>query len=133
MVDWAAARAFTEEACATIFDVTACRAVAMKDGLSGNHPRQADPNRPAFDFLGTIDLQPPSDVLRRHEPSDPAAGSKAVSYDAVLSARVTDWPWRLQRLDIVEVGADRWRVEASEKDGSDRPAYYLMRARNVVS
>lgn len=132
MVDWAAALAFTETAVADTFDVTACTFSATKPGLSGNHAREADASRPAFTRMVTIHLQPPSDILRRHEPSDPASG-KTVSYDAVLTGRVTDWPWQPQRFDLVEADGQSWRVEASERDGSARPAFYLTRVRRAGS
>ena len=131
MVDWASVRAFTEASCAEIFDVTPCEAIATKPGLSGNHPREDDPSRPGFPFFGTIDLQPPGDLLRRHEPSDPASPGKAVSYDAVLTAHVGEWPWMLKKLDRVRAGGETWEVQASEKDGSNRPAFYLTRMRNA--
>ena len=132
MVDWAAARAFTEEACAGVFDVTPCTLTGMKAGLSLNHPETVDADRPAFGFLGTVDLQPPSDILRRANPSDPGVRGDTVSYAAVLSARVTDWPWRPVPRDRLTVGGKTYRIEASEKDGSDRPAYYLSEVRHVV-
>lgn len=133
MVDWGAARADLEAKVADIFDVTECQAVGMTNGLSGNHGRVADSNRPSFAFMGTIDLQPPGDLLRRHEPSDPASPGKVVVYDAVLTAHVVDWPWMLTRGDRVQGGGESFEVQASEKDGSNRPAFYLTRLRHVGS
>lgn len=132
MVDWAAVRAFTEETCAGVFDVTPCTITGMKSGLSSNHASTLDLSRPAFAFLGTIDLHPPSDIQRRAKPSDPGTRGDSVSYDAVLSARVTDWPWRPLPKDILKTADKTYRIETTEKDGSDRPAYYLTEVRHVV-
>lgn len=130
MVDWAAARAMLEEKTAEIFDVTPLRLQPRAGGVSVNHPSQDDPGRAPFDFLGTIDLEPPADRMPRHFPADPGAKSTAVAYDAVLTALVTGWPYRPHRGDLViemATGGTVWRIAASEKDGSSRPAWYLVR------
>ncbi len=126
MPDWASARAMLEESVAGVFDVTPCRLVGYKAGQSVNHPEQVvDDSRTAFDFLGTIDLQPPADRLTRQPPGDPGAPGATVSYAAVLTAHVGGWPWQPRRGDRVVSGNKTWRIEASERDGSSRPAWYL--------
>lgn len=119
-----------EEKTAEIFDVTPLRLQPRVGGVSVNHPAQDDPGRAPFDFLGTIDLEPPVDRLPRHLSADPGVRGGTVAYDAVLTALVTDWPYRPQRGDLVietATGGTTWRIAASEKDGSSRPAWYLVR------
>ncbi|MDO3434335.1 hypothetical protein QWJ46_16770 [Rhizobium sp. CBN3] len=130
MIDWEAARAFTQEACAEIFDYTPLRIQPRTGGVSVNHKTADDPDRVAFDFLGTIDLEPPADRMPRHLPGDPGVKNGTVAYDAVLTALTTEWPYQPKRGDLVieiAAGGVTWRIEASEKDGSARPAWYLVR------
>ncbi|MBB2841460.1 UNVERIFIED_ORG: hypothetical protein GGE64_005243 [Rhizobium etli] len=129
-MNWTAAIAAAEKRCAEVFDVTPLRLQPRKGGVSVNHPSQDDPDRLAFDFVGTIDLEPPADRMPRHMPSDPGVRGGTVAYDAVLTALTTAWPYRPQRGDLVietAAGGAVWRIAASEKDGSARPAWYLVR------
>lgn len=128
MVDWAAARALLEDGVAEVFDVTEFEMVPMANGLSVNHPRGRDPDRPCFAFLGTVHLEPPSDRVARFPVSDPGS-QKTVSYEAVLTAHVAAWPWfpvMRDRVVIVETG-QVFQIEAFERDGSNRPALYLSK------
>jgi hypothetical protein len=127
MVDWQAARAFTETACAEIFDVTDCQLIPMTTGLTVNHKGGPDPSREPFPFVGTIDLEPPSDRIARHLSNDPGSNAKTVSYDAVLSAHVGTWLYLPKRGDHIQSGTDTYKIAAIEKDGSSRPAWYLTR------
>ncbi|NGO64199.1 hypothetical protein G6N76_10970 [Rhizobium daejeonense] len=131
MVDWASARAMLEDTVAGVFDVTPCQLVGYRQGQSVNHGMQVDYSRPAFDFLGTIDLQPPADRLTRHPPGDPGTPGATVSYAAVLTAHVGEWPWRPRNGDRVVSGGRTWRIEASERDGSSRPAWYLSEVKHA--
>lgn len=135
MVDWADARAMLEEKVADTFDVTVLQLVAYRTGLSVNHPPAVDEDRPAFEFRGTIDLQPPADRISRHMPSDTAVRNESVSYAAVLTAHNGAWPWIPRNGDRVVRLSDgkAWIVGASEKDGSSRPAWYLVEVKHVVS
>lgn len=133
MVDWQAARAFTEAACAEIFDVTPCRLLPWSKGLDVNKKGGADPDRLPFDFMGTIDLEPPSDRIARHLPADPGPRNSTVSYDAVLSAHVGAWLYEPRRGDRVQTAKDLWQIAAKEPDGSNRPAWYLTRIGDAVS
>ncbi|KQV27597.1 hypothetical protein ASC97_04260 [Rhizobium sp. Root1203] len=130
MVDWEAARAFTFEACAEVFDYTLCRLQPRRRGLTANHVAGDDPSRLAFEFKGTIDLEPPSDRIPRHFSVDTGVKSGTVSYDAVLTALVTSWPYQPDRNDyVVDVAAGvTWTIVAKEQDGTARPAWYLSRA-----
>ncbi|NTF32309.1 hypothetical protein [Rhizobium skierniewicense] len=132
MVDWQAARAFTEAACAKIFDYTPCRLVARTTGPTVNHLEQDDPTRAAFDFLGTIDLEATTEMIRRYPSADPNSGNGVVSYDAVLSADINSWPWLPSIGDRVVTASKTWRVEASRKDGSSRPAWFLSEVKHVI-
>lgn len=132
MVDWAAARAFTELACAEIFDVTPCRLQPRRQGLTANHAENDDPDRQAFDFLGTIDLDPSGERLQRRRPSDPAVDGRNVVYDAILSAHVGGWPYFPRKGDHVLEGeggpsGKAWKIADKIQDGSNRPAWYLTK------
>lgn len=128
MVDWAAARDQLEEAVAEVFDVTELEMVPMANGLGVNHARGRDTSRQGFAFLGTVDLDPPSDRVARFPPGDPGS-QKTVSYEAVLTAHVAAWPWfPVMRDRVVVVGTGQvYQIEAFERDGSNRPALYLSK------
>ena len=128
-MDWEAALALTETTCAEIFDRTPCRLQPRAIGQSVNHPAGNDPGRVAFDFLGTIELEPPSDRLARHLSSDPGIQNGTVSYDAVLTALTVGWLFRPKRDDRIISGNVTWKVAASEDDGSMRGAWYLVKER----
>lgn len=129
MVDWEAARLFTQEVCSEIFDYTDIRLLPRKAGLTGNHAAGDDPGREPFDFRGTIDLEPPSDRIARHLSADTGIRNGTVSYDAVLTAHTASWPYRPVRGDyFVDIAkAETWKIVAKEQDGSARPAWYLAR------
>ncbi|MDI7864302.1 hypothetical protein MRS76_20395 [Rhizobiaceae bacterium n13] len=127
MVDWEAARAFTEQACSEIFDYTECQVQPRKPGVTVNHPTGNDPDREPFTFKGTIDLEPPSDRIPRHLSLDTGVRKGAISYDAVLAAHVGSWPYIPRREDHIIAGAVTWKIVAKEQDGSSRPAFYLSR------
>ncbi|MFK0330701.1 hypothetical protein ACIQUB_06215 [Rhizobium sp. NPDC090275] len=128
MVDWEAARAFTLQACADIFDYTSCRLQPRKAGITANHGASNDPDRIAFDFIGTIDLEPPSDRIPRHLSSDTGIRNGTVSYDAVLTAHIGAWPYLPVKGDFVVAVGTTWKIAAKEQDGTPRPAWYLTRA-----
>ncbi len=133
MVDWEAARAFTEAACAATFDTKPCRLIARRPGATVNHKEEDDPSRPAFDCMASIDLEPTSDIIRRYPSSDPQSGNGPVSYDAVVTAHIGEWPWLPKMGDQILIVGRRWRVDASRKDGSSRPAWFVSEVRNVGS
>jgi len=130
MVDWEAARAFTQEACAGVFDYTPCRLQPRRQGLTANHAAADDPTRSPFEFKGTIDLEPPSDRIPRHFSVDTGVKNGTVSYDAVLTAHVGSWPYLPERSDCVTdlLTGLTWKIVAKEQDGTLRPAWYLTRA-----
>lgn len=128
-MDWDAAQAMTERVCADIFDRTPLRLRPMKRGITGNHKPTIDNDREIFDFMGTIDLEPPSDRIPRHMSSDTGVRNGTVSYDAVLTAHVGAWPYKPAADDhVVELDNGKtWKIVAKEQDGSVRPAWYLSR------
>jgi len=128
MVDWAAARAFTEQSCAAIFDVTACVMRARRPSNDVNRPPEDDETRADFPFLGNIDLQPSGELLARHRSVDPGSSATNPVFAAVLTADTSGWPWRPRKDDRVISGSQVWVIAASGEDGSRRPAYYLVRA-----
>ncbi|KAA3510106.1 hypothetical protein DXM21_19950 [Agrobacterium rosae] len=87
-----------------------------------------DPDREPFDFFGTIDLEPPADRISRHMSADGGVRSGAISYDAVLTALVKDWPYTPRRDDLIFAGDKKWKIAAKEDDGSGRPAWYINKA-----
>ncbi|MBX5015948.1 hypothetical protein [Rhizobium lentis] len=129
-MSWAEDLAPADLAVAEYFDNTPLRLQPRAGGVSVNHKTADDPDRVAFDFLGTIDLEPPADRMPRHLPADQGVKNGTVSYDAVMTALTVAWPYQPKRGDLVietAAGGVTWRIEASEKDGSARPAWYLVR------
>ena len=133
MVDWDAARGLMEEAVAEVFDTTELELIPTAPGLSVNSGRQADTSRPVLRVLGSIHLEPDTDRIARYAPSDPGSG-RTVSYEAVMTALATHWSWRPRAEDKVcdLASGEVWKIEAVERDGSGRPAFYLSRSRHVV-
>jgi hypothetical protein len=130
-MDWKSAAANMDAVCAEIFDNDACRLQPRAKRQSVNHPPQTDPDREAFDFMGTIELEPPSTKIWRHLSPDPGIigqGSDTVSYDAVVTALTTGWPYKPRRDDQIICAGTAWRIAAIGQDGTDRPAYFLVRA-----
>jgi hypothetical protein len=131
-MDWTSALAGMEEACAEVFDVDPCRLQPRKPGLSVNHgPGQNDGTRAVFDFMGTLELEPPSSKIWRHLSPDPGIvgqGSDTVSYDAVVTAHTGKWPYQPNRGDWIVAAGVNWRIAAIGQDGTVRPAYFLVRA-----
>lgn len=133
MVDWDEARLLLEQSVAEVFDTTELELIPMVKGLSVNSARQLDTSRQMLRVMGTVHLEPPSDRVSRYSPADPGSG-RTVSYEAVMTGLVTGWAWQPKTDDQVRVVAtgEVWKVEAIERDGSGRPAFYLSRARHVV-
>lgn len=130
-MDWDTALANMERACADVFDTTSCRMLSRTVGQSVNHKPKSDPDRPDFDFLGTLELEPPSTKVWRHlspDPGDVGNRSDTVSYDALLTAHTGLWPWKPHRGDVVSVGGTNWKIAAIGQDGTVRPAYFLTRS-----
>lgn len=122
-----------EAGVAEVFDTTELDLIPTTKGVSVNSAREQDMSRPVQRVLGTIHLEPPSDRIARYSPADPGS-SRVVSYEAVLTALVTNWSWRPRAEDQIReiLSGKVWKVEAIESDGSGRPACYLSRARHVV-
>lgn len=133
MVDWDEARSLLEQSVAEVFDATELELIPMVKGVSVNSARQLDPSRQMLRVMGTIHLEPPSDRVSRYSAADPGSG-RTVSYEAAMTGLVTGWAWQPKADDQVRVVAtgEVWKVEAIERDGSGRPAFYLSRARHVV-
>jgi hypothetical protein len=130
-MDWNSALTNMETICANVFDITPCRLQPRAKGQSVNHKSQNDPDRAAFDFMGTIELEPPSTKIWRHlspDPGDVGNRSDTVSYDAVLTALTTGWPHQPRREDWILAAGITWKIAAIGQDGTERPAYFLVRA-----
>jgi hypothetical protein len=130
-MDWTSALSNMESVCAGVFDVTPCQLQPRTKGRSVNHGAQDDPSRVPIDFVGTLELGPPSTKVWRHlspDPGDAGNRSDTVSYDAVLTAHTGNWPYKAEREDFFIVGADTWRIAAILQDGTVRPAFLLVRA-----
>lgn len=127
-MDWENAESQLDEACASVFDVTLCRLQPKKRGQSVNHATVFDDlARPVFDFMGTIDLEPPADRITRHLSPDPGIKNGTVSYDAVLTAHVGDWRYLPKRDDVISTESAVWTIVAAQRDGSVRHAFYLRK------
>ncbi|WP_176083124.1 hypothetical protein [Martelella sp. HB161492] len=128
MVDWVTVEALTEESCAGIFDTVDLTLQPRAKVLTVNHPPQDDPDRATFSFVGSIELEPPMEVIARHKPADPKAGP-SVAYDAVLTALISDWPYQPKRNDrvIVDATGEVYKIAAKIADGGSRPAWFLMK------
>ncbi|MBD8555550.1 hypothetical protein IFT84_13640 [Rhizobium sp. CFBP 8762] len=126
-MDWGNAEAQLDEACASVFDVTICWLQPKKSGQSVNHGALNDVTRPLFEFMGTIDLEPPADRITRHLPADPGVVNGTVSYDAVLTAHVGDWPYMPRRGDAVLTVGKTYSIVAMRLDGSIRQAFFLKK------
>lgn len=128
-MSWKDDLAINDVVVAGYFDEDACTLRPRAQGQSPNHPHRDDPDREAFDFPGSLELEPPADRLPRHPPADPATRGGTISYEAVLTAYTAQWPYAAKRFDYVDCKGQRWRIEAIENDGSGRPAFYLSRVR----
>lgn len=127
-MSWDENLAAADLAVADYFDQGACTLLPTAPGPTANYKRGPDPNRQPFDFLATIELEPPSDRIARHLSSDTGIRNGTVSYDAVMTALISSWPYLPQRDDQVAVdGVAAWKIVAKEQDGSLRPAWYLAR------
>lgn len=118
-----------------VFDTTSCRAKPMTLGLNVNQKPGPDAGRAEFDFLCTLDLGPSQDAIPRHLPTDTGVRGTMVSYDAVITADVSAWPWVPKKGDrfmvmvtgtVVDVGSE-FEITAGEEDGTSRRAFYLNR------
>lgn len=128
VIDWTSALSTLEEGCAAVFDVTTLTLQPRSPGVTVNHKAANDHLRAAFDFMGTIELEPPSTKIMRHLSADPVSRDDIVSYEAVLTANIAEWPYKPARGDFVVAPDRTWKIEALGQDGSVRPAFYLVRA-----
>lgn len=123
-----------ENSVAAVFDEIAFILVPMTAGKTGvNATPMADPDRDAFNFLGSIDLgpaavQPAFHTSRSIAPTAAGAGS-GVSHEAVVTALSSAWPCRPRIGDRIVQGAMTWQIAAQPRDGSDRLALYVNRAK----
>ncbi len=127
-MSWSDHMAASDLAVAAYFDETPCRLQPRAKGATANHPEIDDPLRAAFEFFGTVEPEPPADRITRHLSSDPGIRNGTVSYEAVLTALISGWPYAPVRYDVVEENGRRWKIVAKEDDGSARPAWYLVKA-----
>lgn len=118
-----------------VFDTTSCRAKPRTSGLNVNEKPGPDTGRAEFDFRCTLDLGPSQDAIPRHLPSDTGVRGTMVSYDAVITADVSAWPWLPVKGDrflvlvtgtVIAVGTEL-EITAGEEDGTSRRAFYLNR------
>lgn len=126
-MDWDAALAVLDQKAAEVFDTVTFTVRPMKDGLSANHGRVADPARAAFDFLGSLDIGPPA-MARGALVADPAVRAQSVDFEAVATAHSAGWPYIPSRRDIFEADGTRWSIADVDRDGTARRVFYLTKA-----
>jgi hypothetical protein len=132
VIDWEQAKVLTRATTASVFDTDACRLlpmVAPAGGRDGNARRQADPDRPQFDFFGKLDLEPSQDAIPRHLGADPGSDSKMVAYDVVITAHTGAWPYLPARFDRIAVGPVTYQIMLGRRDGGPRMAFYCNRVK----
>jgi hypothetical protein len=127
MVDWASARAFTEQACAEIFDYKVFTATGMrKPARDVNASAAPDPDRPAFDFMGSVDSEPSfNQIGSSARTSASSFGDRQVARTCI-TALARDWPWMIQQGDTIVGAEQQYRVVATpDRDGSERVAIWV--------
>jgi len=134
-MNWETAASQMDAIVSAVFDTTSCRAKPMTSGLNVNQKAAHDTTRAQFDFTCTLDLGPSQDAIPRHLPSDTGVRGTMVSYDAVITADVSAWPWLPVKGDrfvvlatgtVIAVGSE-FEITAGEEDGTSRRAFYLNR------
>lgn len=133
MVDWDRAAERARGMVSSVFDTFSCRMIPMTRGFDLNKAAVADAGRAEFDFVCMLEKGPSQDAIPRHQPADPGVRGTMVSYDAVLTALVGDWPWQPRKGDRVRVlvakglfaAGEEFEHVAGEEDGSERRAFYL--------
>ena len=128
-MDWNAASATLDERVAEAFDIQTFRVVPRTAGTSVNHGLVADTDRVAFEFRGTLELNPPGIASERRMATDPSGRQQSIFFVGVITALTTGWAYLPRRDDLIEHGAEVYRVMGIDADGSARRAIHVNRGR----
>ena len=126
-MSWSESMEANDLAVAAYFDDVEFMAIAMRrPERDVNGGVSLDPDRSAFPFLGSIDVEPSFNQIGSSErPSAGSFGDRRVS-KTCLTAHVADWPWMLRQGDHIEGNDERYMVAANpDRDGSNRVAVWL--------
>lgn len=124
---WDSNLAAADAAVAGYFDTQVFTAHAMTKPLRDvNALPQADPTRPAFEFMGSIELDPDMTALGTPQfPTPSSPGDRRVA-KICLTALSVGWPWMLRQGDQLETGGARYALSAApDRDGTDRIVLWL--------
>lgn len=124
---WDAALARADAATAAYFDTQAFVAVAMtKPARQVNAADIEDASRPAFTFMGSLDLAPEfSAFATANRPNASDRQTRQVTR-ICLTALSSAWPWMLRQNDRIRSADALYVVAAApESDGSARVALWL--------
>lgn len=127
-MDWKAAEAALDNACAEAFDKDECRLLPRMRSGGVNSELAADPSRAEFDFMATIELSPERFTLEADRVADPAVRRRQVNAEMVLTANSAAWPHFPRKSDHVQCGADVYVIAELHRDGGQRAAFWLNRA-----
>ncbi len=130
MVDWDAARAFTQQACAEVFDTKRYFAIGLtKPPRDVNASSLPDPERPIFEFLGSaIDTNPTLNQIGAGERASASSSADRNTFRSCITAYTENWPWMLRQGDHVqqvETGRIYALAASPDRDGSDRRLFWL--------
>ena len=127
---WDANLAEADAVAAAYFDTIAFRLVPMREGVGPNAPRRAEEDRAVFDFMGSLDLNPPA-VQSGFQQQAGGAGREGVQHEAVITAMATGWAWLPRALDRIEGLADgqAWQVAARPRNDHGRIVIAVARAK----
>ena len=119
--------AATDAAVAGYFDTVAFTAVPMtKPPRAANAEPIPDTDRSAFDFFGSLDIEPEFSSLSSANRPSPGDRQIRSVRRLCLTALTTAWPWLLRQGDHVRTASALYVVAAvPDQDGTPRMAYWL--------
>lgn len=126
-MSWSDNLAGTESAVAAYFDDVPFTAVGMKKPARDvNGSMAPDPDRPAFDFMGSVDSEPSfNQIGSSGRTSASSMGDRQVARTC-LTALARDWPWMVRQGDAIKSAGQNYKVVATpDRDGSDRIVIWL--------
>ncbi len=124
---WDDALAASDAAVAAYFDTLKFDAVGMATASRAvNAPTTTDPDRPRFEFFGSLDVEPEMSAVSNS--SRPNAGDRSIRHISriCLTADTSKWPWMLRQGDRVRTPTAVYMVAVNpDSDGTARVAIWL--------
>lgn len=114
---------------AALFDEVTFTVAPRTKGATVNDRPGPDGARAAFDFKGSLDLNPPP---LRNEPLGGPTGvfSGETSFDGVVTAHDDGtWPYVPGRPDHLTAGGVTYQIADTHRDGSARRVFYVNKAK----